>query len=54
MLEELKAWDDKVWAKFKRENYETINLGFELNEKIDGQIYPEGKVLIGKRWFKRQ
>jgi hypothetical protein len=27
MLEELKTWDDEVWAKFKRDNYEVINLG---------------------------
>ena len=26
MLEELKTWDDEVWAKFKRDNYETICL----------------------------
>jgi hypothetical protein len=33
MLEELKTWDDEVWAKFKRENYETISLGFKLEEE---------------------
>jgi hypothetical protein len=27
MLEELKTWDDKAWQKFKRDNYEVINLG---------------------------
>ena len=27
MLEELKTWDDEVWNKFKRDNYEVINLG---------------------------
>jgi len=29
VLEELKTWDDEVWNKFKRENYETIVLKFE-------------------------
>ena len=30
MLEELKTWDDAVWEKFKRDNYETINIGFKI------------------------
>lgn len=33
MLEELKTWDDEVWEKFKRENYETINIGFMLDDE---------------------
>ena len=32
MLEELKTWDDEAWAKFKRDNYETINLEFKLDD----------------------
>jgi len=32
LLEELKTWDDEVWDKFKQENYETISLGFKLDD----------------------
>jgi hypothetical protein len=32
MLEELKTWDDGAWEKFKQENYETISLGFKLDD----------------------
>ena len=32
MLEELKTWDDDAWNRFKRENYETINIGFKLED----------------------
>ena len=27
MLKELETWDEKAWQKFKRDNYEVINLG---------------------------
>jgi len=32
MLEELKTWDEEAWQRFKRNNYEVINLGFKLEE----------------------
>jgi hypothetical protein len=31
MLEELKTWDDEVWKRFKEQNYETINLSFQVD-----------------------
>ena len=35
MLEELKTWDDEVWNNFKKNNYETINLGFCIDDDDD-------------------
>ena len=35
MLEELKTWDDEVWENFKKNNYETINIGFKLDKEDD-------------------
>jgi hypothetical protein len=32
MLEELKTWDEEAWQRFKRDNYEVINLEFKLEE----------------------
>ena len=33
MIEELKTWDDEVWNRFKRENYETIVLRFKTEDE---------------------
>ena len=51
-IEELKTWDDEVWERFKRENYETICIGFApstepLKTRLD-------KIKIGKYWFKNK
>jgi hypothetical protein len=32
MLEELKTWDEEAWKKFKRDNYEVINIEIPLDE----------------------
>jgi hypothetical protein len=48
-IEELKTWDDSVWKSFKEQNYETINVEFDLHAPESKK--PEG-VRIGKWMFK--
>ena len=48
-LEELKTWNDSVWKSFKEQNYETINVEFDLHAPESKK--PEG-VRIGKWVFK--
>ena len=52
MMEELRTWDQDVWERFKRENYECICFQFEpLEEPLETRLT---KVKIGKYWLERK
>jgi len=49
MIEELKTWNQDAWNRYKDDNYETINIGFDLSACEPKK--PEG-IRIGKWVFK--